>query len=73
MGWNKNTQHIAPCKNCKNRKVTIDYNCHSKGNCPLYDKWLEEEKEIERKRKEANKGTGIPFNQTRGNIYGKRH
>ena len=72
MAWNKCSQHISPCKNCKNRKVTLEYNCHSKGNCDLFAKWLEEEKVINIRKNQALSGTGTPFNQTRGSLYGYR-
>lgn len=72
MGWNKTGQHLSPCVDCKDRKVTLEYNCHSKGNCPKYEKWLEEAREIRRKQKECQNGLGIPWNQTKGNLYGKK-
>lgn len=68
MGWNKCSQHISPCKDCKNRKVTLDYNCHSKGNCDLFAKWLEEEKQININKNNAI--ASVPFNQTKASLYG---
>lgn len=32
---------VCPCKGCKDRKVTIDYNCHE--DCTIgYLEWLED-------------------------------
>lgn len=42
---------IAPCKNCTERKVTLDYNCHSDNNCARYVKWLKILRKAERERR----------------------
>ena len=31
----------APCKNCKDRKITENYNCHSEENCKKFKEYKE--------------------------------
>lgn len=59
----------CPCvPNCPNRNAY----CHS--NCQAYKEWQVIQRQYSNKVKWARKnaGYGMPFNQTKGNIYGKR-
>lgn len=57
----------CPCKDCKTRTAV----CH--GVCPLYKKWscLQRKQNMKIRAMQKDAGFGIPWNQLRGNIYGR--
>lgn len=41
-----NKTRLAPCKDCPNRKITDDYNCHT--DCKQYLEFMEENERIKK-------------------------
>ena len=60
----------CPCKDCKTRTAV----CHGQGMCPSYDAYRIKIRQYNYNVKMMQKdaGFGIPWNQTKGNLYGRR-
>ena len=54
--FNHSGECLCPCKGCKDRKVSLDYNCHS--HCKKFMEW--KDKDQERKENEKKAQNSVP-------------